>query len=490
MSSAEARRRSAVPSRGVEQYLEPTILGQPIINTQDWLNLAQQLDPTTYQEMENADQFGIDIGYEDVSNAINTILGPTDFFDPYYTITEYRNINRSQVLQRTVPVFQVAVKAVLHPQGVLHYLNPQQYIYTLFREVCARQGIDPLGEGYCQIRVEPFENMWNENKTQTYQHGFATTMVPLQDMEVAIENILNSIAQSENALELEDMEDVEIQYYFTFVLTRSSEDITANVVTEATRLHHLRDRHKITRRGQDRAMLRFAMLEEHRNEQRGLLRNQERSVTPQVLENIRQRVPIVHAMMQEERARRHRTMGRIEEEMGRRVRRRNNAAQFAEQQQIQGAIDGDLQFVVDAFADQPTRLQRWYNAMTPEQRAERRRRYNRTQRAKNNTVRGIYEEYRKRLFHHQSVEEFFTYSKAILQVTNTYDQGYCLAMAFIRSQCCSIDIATGQVTESKPIPHVRSDDELHWLKTVEVLPAYKTSFPRAYSFTKDANVDG
>jgi hypothetical protein len=478
MSSAEAARQSRQTriARDLDQYLEPSLFGQPV-QSQDWRNLAQQLDPSSYQEMENADPFGIDIGYEDVS-IFDTILGPTDFYVDYYTINEFREVNRSQVLQRTVPVFQLAVTATLHESGVYHFLNVNQYIYTLFRAVCQRRGVDAMGEGYCQIRVEPFENMWNENRTQTYQHGFATTMTPLIDMELAIENILNSIQQSENTLELEDMDGVEIQYYFTFVLTRSSEDITPSVVTEAARLHHLKDRHKITKRGQQLALRRFTLLEQVRAETRGVVGNREQEITPEVLRDIRQ------VSSQKLRVTRD-----PEDEIRATRQRRENAREFAQQRQIEEDIDG-LQYIQNVLNEPSSRLKRWYASMTPEQRAEKRRQYNRKQRAKNNQVRGIYEEYRKRLFHHTSVEEFFTYSKAILQVPNTYDQGYCLAMAFMRSQCCSVNIATGNVSESKANPHIRSDEELHWTKTVEVLAPYAKSFPRAYPFTKASNEQG
>jgi hypothetical protein len=488
MSSAQSR---AIDDyrRDVNQYLEPTLLGQGILSQNSLGSFTYDPDFSIYDGVEApyTDSFGIDISYPEEAT-LETLLGPNDFFEDYYSIEEFREVNRRQVLQQTVPVFQIALRTTLLQAGLNHYMTVEEYLYDLFRMVCQRRGIDALGQGYCQLRVEPFENMWDETRTQTYQHGFATVMTPLEEMNTAIANILNSISQSESELTLDDMLDVTVQYYFTFVLTRNSDQINANVVTEAASLHHLKDRHRLKRRGQMLALKRFTRLEEERRRRGGLLSRGEQYIRPDTLKRIRESA--------RNDLRRDLETERLEER-----RRRNNEAEFAQQEGLeQRVLNPDrpqrpYRPVQGRRGRLPregaptTNLQKWYANMTPEERRARRREYNRRYR-NNNQIRGLYEEYRKRLFHHTSVEEYFTFSKAILQVPNTYDQGYCMAMAFLRSQCCVTEVQTGQMTESRAVEHIHSDDELHWIKTVEVLPQFAKSFLRPFSFTKRQNENG
>lgn len=65
-------------------------------------------------------------------------------------------------------------------------------------------------------------------------------------------------------------------------------------------------------------------------------------------------------------------------------------------------------------------------------------------------TRGIYEDLKRRTFHHASIEQFFQYSKAVLQVPNTWKEGYCLAMAFIKSECRTYVTDGSEVRETQP----------------------------------------
>jgi hypothetical protein len=64
-------------------------------------------------------------------------------------------------------------------------------------------------------------------------------------------------------------------------------------------------------------------------------------------------------------------------------------------------------------------------------------------------VRGIYDELKRKIFHHSSLDQFYKHSKAILEVPNTWEEGYCLAMAFMKSEC-RIYSKEGDVYETQP----------------------------------------
>jgi hypothetical protein len=63
---------------------------------------------------------------------------------------------------------------------------------------------------------------------------------------------------------------------------------------------------------------------------------------------------------------------------------------------------------------------------------------------------GIYEDLKKRIFHHGCIGDFYNYSKAVLCVPTIPEEGFCLAMAFIRSQAIMYNLETGDVQESVP----------------------------------------
>ena len=73
--------------------------------------------------------------------------------------------------------------------------------------------------------------------------------------------------------------------------------------------------------------------------------------------------------------------------------------------------------------------------------------------AKSKKKHGIYEDLKKRIFHHGCIGDFYNYSKAALCVPTIPEEGYCLAMAFIHAQAITYNMETGEAVESKVVPH-------------------------------------
>ncbi len=92
---------------------------------------------------------------------------------------------------------------------------------------------------------------------------------------------------------------------------------------------------------------------------------------------------------------------------------------------------------------------------------EQRDRYNENRRQKRNrTVRGVYEDLKRKIFHHSSLEKFFLCSKAIDRVPTSWEEGFCLAMAFLHSQLRVYRFApTLEIIESKPYDIVPAESE-------------------------------
>ena len=90
-------------------------------------------------------------------------------------------------------------------------------------------------------------------------------------------------------------------------------------------------------------------------------------------------------------------------------------------------------------------------------------------------INGLYDTMKRKIFHHTALDEFFLHSKAVLEVPNTHAEGYCLAMAFIRSQARFYDLKTGDVREAL-VSHQVSDDHMNdphcLLVTLPILPPY------------------
>lgn len=78
---------------------------------------------------------------------------------------------------------------------------------------------------------------------------------------------------------------------------------------------------------------------------------------------------------------------------------------------------------------------------------------------------GVYDDLKKKLFHHTSLNQFFRCSKAVMEVKTTWDEGFCLALAFMRSEmrtyCFGENGDEGcnllEIIESKPLVSVCTD---------------------------------
>jgi hypothetical protein len=91
------------------------------------------------------------------------------------------------------------------------------------------------------------------------------------------------------------------------------------------------------------------------------------------------------------------------------------------------------------------------------------------------SVFGIYDDMKRKIFHHTALDEFFLHSKAVLEVPNSHTEGYCLAMAFIRSQARFYDFKTGDVRETKVLYQVTDEDIDNpqcLMVTVPILPQF------------------
>ena len=106
-----------------------------------------------------------------------------------------------------------------------------------------------------------------------------------------------------------------------------------------------------------------------------------------------------------------------------------------------------------------------------------RQRYNENKRAKraNNSgreeTRGVYEDIKRRLFHHSSIEQFFRSSKAIDKVPNTWEEGHCLMMALLHSEL-RVYVTSNpelEIWESTPIEYAFNTPEAY---LYPIQPAY------------------
>lgn len=93
---------------------------------------------------------------------------------------------------------------------------------------------------------------------------------------------------------------------------------------------------------------------------------------------------------------------------------------------------------------------------------EQRARYNAKRRKGGGNVHGLtYEKLKSRLFHHTSLDEFYHFSKAVLLVPNTWDQGYCLAMALLKSECRTYAGDGSTVEETKPFAMEAEEGQMY-----------------------------
>jgi hypothetical protein len=85
--------------------------------------------------------------------------------------------------------------------------------------------------------------------------------------------------------------------------------------------------------------------------------------------------------------------------------------------------------------------------------ADQKARYNQKRRERyheQKDTRGIYQDFKKKIFHHTSLDQFFQHSKAVMVVPNTHEEGLCLAMALLRSEQRLYDMQDFEIFESTP----------------------------------------
>ena len=84
-------------------------------------------------------------------------------------------------------------------------------------------------------------------------------------------------------------------------------------------------------------------------------------------------------------------------------------------------------------------------------------------------VRGIYDKLKSRIFHHTSIEEYFLNTKAALRVPTTWDEGFCIPMAFLKSEMRTYKMDGKLVLESVPAPLPLAEDYI----TCPILPNHE-----------------
>ena len=151
------------------------------------------------------------------------------------------------------------------------------------------------------------------------------------------------------------------------------------------------------------------------------------------------------------------------------LRRRALERAAAERRQIQMASRVQANGIrrnERAVARQTNRVALGLPAVAPEARgakrpltADQKERYNRRRREKyheQKDTRGVYQDFKRKIFHHTSLGQFFEHSKAVMVVPNTVEEGLCLAMALIRSEQRRYDLETFEIFE--PIPQALGDN--------------------------------
>lgn len=146
------------------------------------------------------------------------------------------------------------------------------------------------------------------------------------------------------------------------------------------------------------------------------------------------------------------------------LRRRALEKAASERRQIQQATRAQATTIrrnEREVARQANRLALGITADVPEVRApkraltaEQKARYNQRRREKyhdQKNTRGVYQDFKRRIFHHTSLSQYFEHSKAVMVVPNTVQEGLCLAMAIIRSEQRRYNLETFEIFEPLPL---------------------------------------
>ena len=118
---------------------------------------------------------------------------------------------------------------------------------------------------------------------------------------------------------------------------------------------------------------------------------------------------------------------------------------------------------------------------------EQRARYNEKRRKGGGNIHGLtYDKLKSRLFHHTSLDEFYHFSKAVLLVPNTWDQGYCLAMALLKSECRTYSGDGSSVEESKPFAKEAEEGQMY--ARIPILAPYEDLVDEDCDFVEGAEL--
>lgn len=127
----------------------------------------------------------------------------------------------------------------------------------------------------------------------------------------------------------------------------------------------------------------------------------------------------------------------------------------------------------------PSRLQgrrRWTDTQRQRfQRSVQARRSNVSASGISPIVRGLAEDMNRKIFQHVNLDEFFFHSKAVLQVPTCEPEGFCLAMAFIRSEARFYCMETGDMREAyvaETITDMDLDEGRAVVMSFPILPNY------------------
>jgi len=292
-----------------------------------------------------------------------------------------------------VPIYSVDVDLDITSQD-LEWEDAFHYAFVEARDALSDRQLN-WASAYGQVRLV---------RLTTLQYDVVTPMVPINEMITEFGETMELALQSQDTDIRPHSE--ELHFRFTFVFPSGSA-ITPGIVTTAARMFRQQPNGGTLPLNTFTTTMRFNIMEENRANGTIHALNR-RQLHRQVAQSfIMQQTP--------EQRRQHR------QDLKRAREARNEPA-----------------------------VQRQRKALTKEQRDE----YNKRRRLayqaahNQNDVRGIYDDLKRRIFHHTSLSQFFECSKSVLTIPNTHQEGYCLAMAILRSEVRTYNMESFEVQES------------------------------------------
>jgi len=397
---------------------------QPVNNTQE-VDMFEQLD-YLFDEDNNAltqndnwleNNFFADLGVGDLQNEDNADIGENGFElvpmavanTPYGRVTFQIHPNFAPA--GGVPVINVDADVDTDVQydnmggnGNLPFIEVVGLTFQdAYNQAVQSVGANRMPGDYVQIRL-----MAGHENDMTYD--LASQMVPVQNAIGDFQRMIDMYEQSDRDLST-------ITYYrlrFTFVLSNGRRDVVnaanvgdiINIAGRANRNPNDRLPRPVTAQNARLRYLANALVPDASNDSR-------------IISTLRRRK--VNALV-----RRQRDIAPAEV---------NTVGPYRPRPRLGVVINNPVGAIPFPPAPNANANARPRRVLTEEQR----QRYNENKRAKrtNNNreeTRGVYEDIKRRLFHHSSIEQFFRSSKAIDKVPNTWEEGHCLMMALLHSE--------------------------------------------------------